>query len=201
MSDLNVSVRNKCLVIDDETVNSPLFWELAKRCHFGGAYGSRGAMIAVWSRLAVAGPLHRDDLAASAGVGVDVLIAGVELGLLVETPAGLSLPGSDKPVSRSQSAADIYAAYPRKVGKAAALRAIERAIKRIPKTDAAEWLMARTKEFAASPAGKKGIYTPHPATWFNQGRYDDDPREWRRVEGEFGLPPINTTPMIPGGHS
>ena len=23
-------------------------------------------------------------------------------------------------------------------------------------------------------------FIPHPATWFNEGRYDDDPNEWKR---------------------
>src|SRR6476620_8160014 len=39
----------------------------------------------------------------------------------------------------------------------------------------------RTLAFARSPAGNRGNLTPHPATWFNQGRYDDNPTEWEQI--------------------
>ena len=41
----------------------------------------------------------------------------------------------------------------------------------------AEIMSGRTP--AASPAGQRGEYTPHPSTWFHQDRYFDDPAEWR----------------------
>jgi hypothetical protein len=31
-------------------------------------------------------------------------------------------------------------------------------------------------KFRESPAGKKGEYTPHPATWFNADKFFDDPQ-------------------------
>jgi len=80
----------------------------------------------------------------------------------------------------------IYRTYPRKVGKKKAMLAIEKALREIAKrdgmVDAADWLLARVKEFAASPAGQAGAYTPHPTTWMNHGRYDDDPKEWSRSD-------------------
>ncbi len=88
----------------------------------------------------------------------------------------------------------IYQAYPRKVGKADALRAITKAIKHAETTVpihwavAPNWLFLRTQAYAAavaqwSPAQRytrEGTDTvPHPATWYNRGSYLDDPREWQ----------------------
>jgi hypothetical protein len=84
----------------------------------------------------------------------------------------------------------IYQAYPRHVGKKAAIDAIKSAVQRVQsrtkakggtKLDAQRWLYARTQAFARSAAGNRGSLTPHPATWFNQGRYDDNPTEWEQV--------------------
>ena len=86
------------------------------------------------------------------------------------------------------SAADVeavYNLYPRKVGKGDALKASGKAIQAIKargEADPVGWLKAKVKTFAESPAGQAGKFTPHPATWFNQGRFDDDPAEWRRRE-------------------
>lgn len=80
--------------------------------------------------------------------------------------------------------ADIYAAYPRHVGKAAAMKKIAKAVSLICKErgrgcdDAAAWLLERVRVYSAARAGQERQYTPHPATWFHQGRYDDDESEW-----------------------
>jgi len=77
----------------------------------------------------------------------------------------------------------IYWAYPRHVGKRAALAAIERALTRLAYGGTKKpvgYLLRRTKQFAASPVGQKGEFTPHPTTWFNNGRYEDDPAEWQK---------------------
>lgn len=91
---------------------------------------------------------------------------------------------------------DIYAAYPRKVGRKAAIEAIKRAIKRLSskhahsnvgEQEAGNMLMLAVKDYSKAvskwPADERN-FCPHPATWFNQGRYDDDPKEWVR-----GKPP------------
>jgi hypothetical protein len=78
----------------------------------------------------------------------------------------------------------IYQAYPRHVGKDAAFKAIGKALSRIKlngSEDAVIWLLLRVKEYARSPAGQQGQYTPHPSTWFNQGRYYDNDLEWTRT--------------------
>lgn len=78
------------------------------------------------------------------------------------------------------TAEDIYAAYPRKVGKQAAVKAINKAAKRVGSLSE---LLSCTKAYAAAtatwPAADKQ-FIPHPATWFNRGSYDDDPKEWVR---------------------
>ena len=94
-----------------------------------------------------------------------------------------SLPlggGEDYTSARSiLTAEDVYAIYPRKVGKLGALKAIEKAAK------AKGWLelFEKTKAYAAAvskwPAADRQ-FVPHPATFFNRGSYDDDPKEWQR---------------------
>ena len=103
----------------------------------------------------------------------------------------LALVG-DGPV---QSEADrIYAAYPRKVGKADALRSIDKVIRSLRHDSirrglqpnaVGEWLLARVLAYAGSPKvrGSDPRFIPHPATWFNRGSYDDEPTEW-------GLPKV-----------
>jgi hypothetical protein len=67
-----------------------------------------------------------------------------------------------------------YLTYPKRCAKAAAAAAYAKAIKAIePKT-----LLDITKQFAASDKGN-GEYCPNPATWLNQGRWDDDPASWQ----------------------
>lgn len=85
----------------------------------------------------------------------------------------------DKPPSTNGQALAIYEAYPRHVGKAAALVATQKALAKVQaKGHDAAWLLGRVQLFAASPAGKAGAFTPHCATWMNQGRFDDDDSEW-----------------------
>lgn len=91
----------------------------------------------------------------------------------------------EKPRLHPADVAAVYDAYPRKIGKGEAYRAIEKALVRLVKDgnrdpDPVSWLLARVQTFAHSPAGNAGSYTPHPATWFNADRFDDDPKEWER---------------------
>lgn len=84
------------------------------------------------------------------------------------------------------TAAEIYAAYPRKVAKPAALKAIEKALKAARKEDsisgAANLLKAVQAYAEAVSQWPKDArqFVPHPATWFNRGSYTDDPSEWER---------------------
>lgn len=76
----------------------------------------------------------------------------------------------------------IYQAYPRKVAKAAALRSILQCLKK-KKGGGPEGLLAAVEAYAAAVAGwpeSEVEFVPHPATWFNGGRFEDDPAEWER---------------------
>ena len=82
----------------------------------------------------------------------------------------------------------IYDAYPRKVGKPAALTAIRKTLKReaakkdlgmspkalLEKTKL--WATAVEQRLAAEPESRKFI--KHPATWFNAQCYLEDTAEW-----------------------
>lgn len=70
---------------------------------------------------------------------------------------------------------EIYEAYPRKEGKDAALRAIR---KRLNEGANGKFMLDQVKVYAVNIAWKERRFIPHPATWFNEGRFNDDPAEW-----------------------
>ncbi len=65
-----------------------------------------------------------------------------------------------------------WAIYPRKAGKLAAFRAYG-AAKRMLGADAATRLLEGAATYAAATKGKDERFVAHPATWLNQGRWDD----------------------------
>lgn len=69
-----------------------------------------------------------------------------------------------------------WAAYPRKVGKLAAIKAWVRIQ---PDVQLYLRIIAKVKEETHSEQWQKdnGSFIPHPATWLNQGRWDDEPVE------------------------
>ena len=70
----------------------------------------------------------------------------------------------------------LYQAYPVHVQKQAAMKAIAKVLKNGKPFDE---LLATVKKFARSKKGR-GEFCPYPATWFNQGRYEDDPAMWEK---------------------
>lgn len=77
-----------------------------------------------------------------------------------------------------------WAAYPRKVGKAAARRAWER---QAPPLDRVLATLAwQTK--AADWTKDGGLYIPHPTTWLNRGSWDDEPAKNGASGGRFVVP-------------
>jgi hypothetical protein len=80
----------------------------------------------------------------------------------------------------------IYQDYPRKVGRGAALKAIESAIRKVSKRnrcadfEAAKFIHDKVLEYAKSQAGNRGKFTPHCSTWMNELRFEDDEKEWNR---------------------
>lgn len=92
-----------------------------------------------------------------------------------------------KDTGSSSQEEEIYAAYPRKVSRPPALRAIRRALAQKP----FDFLLERTRLFAKT-CNSPVEFIPYPATWFNGERYNDDPATWRRTVGASGksLPAI-----------
>lgn len=81
--------------------------------------------------------------------------------------------------------------YPRRVGVDAAKKAHQKAVARLCKAgrsrpDAMGHLLERCTAYADAvsrwPADERQ-YVPHPSTWLNQGRFEDDPSEWVRGSG------------------
>jgi len=71
---------------------------------------------------------------------------------------------------------------PHKVGKRAAEKAYRAAVKHvmaehgIPAVEAHQLIRDRMEAFAATPQAQ-GKFCPHPSTWLNAGRYDDEPAQ------------------------
>lgn len=66
---------------------------------------------------------------------------------------------------------NFWQTYPRKTGKAAAKRAFVKALA----TTARLEIMSGVHRLAADPNLPPKQFIPHPATWLNEGRWDDEP--------------------------
>lgn len=64
---------------------------------------------------------------------------------------------------------ELYAAYPKKVGKGQAIKAIGTALNKCE----FQKLLDHVKKYALSVVGKDPQFVPHPATWFNGLRWED----------------------------
>ena len=67
----------------------------------------------------------------------------------------------------------IYEAYPRKVGRGHALKAIKAALKKVD----FDTLYNAVKQYACARKGQDPKYTAHPATWFSGERWLDEPEK------------------------
>lgn len=73
----------------------------------------------------------------------------------------------------------VYQAYPKKVGKASALKAIAKRLQSVP----FERLLEATQAYSAATASwteYERQFIPHPASWFNGARDEDDRTTWKR---------------------
>jgi hypothetical protein len=78
----------------------------------------------------------------------------------------------------------IYQAYPRRVKKPEALKAIRKAMS----SHAPDFLLERTQAYAAAIAWQEKQFIPHPSTWFNAEQFNDDPEDWKRPHSHGGPP-------------
>jgi hypothetical protein len=74
------------------------------------------------------------------------------------------------PAKPSPEFDQFWISYPRKVGKEAARKAFTKAM---TKTSTAK-IMSGVEDLRLRVAGKDPQFTPHPATWLNDGRWDDE---------------------------
>lgn len=121
-----------------------------------------------------------------------------------ESPNGLS-PAPAGAVSASTPEALFpywYSCYPRKVGREAAKKAFDKALKKI----GYEELVVATLRYSQDPNLPEKQFIPHPATWLNQGRWDDEPLPPRnsrsikstaeqRAGGYLGIPDASHSPQ------
>lgn len=106
-------------------------------------------------------------------------------------PSITSLPnGKDNaPAADAGDFAAWWSTYPKKVGKQAAQPCWQRAVKKIQqdrktsRSSAIEALLETTRKFSQTPKAK-GEFCPNPATWLNQGRWDDDPAAWESAPAQ-----------------
>jgi hypothetical protein len=109
------------------------------------------------------------------------------------SPAPLSPPIIPPPsppipdISRAKPKADdagftqFWETYPRRTGKEAARKAWCKAKQRGATCQA---MIEAARKFAEHPPDD-AQFIPHPATWLNQGRYDDEPMETRNGNGHM----------------
>lgn len=81
---------------------------------------------------------------------------------------------SKVPQERLDLAERIYNEYPKKIGKKRAMLVISKCLEEV----SFDVLLEKTRLYAKARAGQDSQYTPHPATWYAQGRYEDDPAAW-----------------------
>lgn len=87
--------------------------------------------------------------------------------------------GKKAPPKPSGDAEAIYSLFPKKVGRKDALRSIMMVLEIVP----ADLLTERVKLYASIVSRwrkEDRTFLPNPSTWFNQGRYEDDPKAWER---------------------
>lgn len=74
---------------------------------------------------------------------------------------------------------ELYSLYPKKVGRGDAVKAIRKALAKVPFNVLREAVSA----YAQARTGQDPQFTPHPATWFNQERWNDDRSTWTGSPG------------------
>lgn len=109
--------------------------------------------------------------------------------LTVEMPRGAeeSADHSTTPVSKNEERFNRWwAVYPKKVGKGAARKSWDK-IK--PSDDLTARMIAAVRQQAQSDQWRRdgGQYIPNPATWLNQGRWEDEVKVSTPPAGGFGV--------------
>ena len=79
-----------------------------------------------------------------------------------------------------EQAMALYQAYPRKVARGAALKAIKKSLIMPPEKGGIGYdaMLGAVLEYAEAKKGQESRFVPHPSTWFNQERWADDRSDW-----------------------
>lgn len=110
--------------------------------------------------------LHFEPVGSNSERGV---VANLNGGGSNSAPKPINKPIKESIYSSSDDFDTFWEHYPRKIGKLAAKSAFAKAMK-ITDLDT---IMDACVDFASSRRGQDEAFTPHPATWLNQGRWDD----------------------------
>lgn len=95
----------------------------------------------------------------------------------ISTREGVSAKGPTS-VEIARGFLAFWAAYPKRVGKDAASKAFAKAMRRITDPDPLAVILAGIER--AMPGWDDPQFIPHPATWLNAGRWEDDAPETRQ---------------------
>ena len=87
---------------------------------------------------------------------------------------GKESKGKESKKTYSEFVERLYQAYPRKVAPKKAKEKIEIALR----DNDYDYLKQKVELYAKSINGTEKQFIPHPATWFHQERFNDDPKEW-----------------------
>lgn len=97
---------------------------------------------------------------------------------------GMGRDGKKTPPARATPSQDFltfWAAYPRRVGKQDAIKALVRARRKA----SLEEILAGVEQLKKEVAGKDPNFTPHPTTWLNAGRWEDETPQQTVVAGPW----------------
>ena len=108
--------------------------------------------------------------------------------------------GSAKPTGKQRTflptpEEQLYQAYPRRVGRGQAMKAIRSALK---KSDF-ETLLSAVTEFGECQSDQEQSLIPHPATWFNGERWLDDRSDWTAHRAKHNSDRVRSTARADGG--
>ena len=100
---------------------------------------------------------------------------------------------------------DWWLQYPkhRREGKDKAVEAYPRAVERIVANrhldyeQARGFLRQRTIEYAVSPHGNNGVFTPLPVSWLNAGHFEDEPESWNAKQLQQKTLPVGNGQVHP----
>lgn len=89
-------------------------------------------------------------------------------------------------------AIQIYDAYPRKIAKEPALKAIIKCLR----SHSFDFLLEKTRQYAAARRGDDPQFTPYAQKWFNQQRFNDNPATWDKSVGRSAGIRENIKPKV-----